>query len=254
MLRKPVFRSALMTITFIARGCHACLKEMMMRLIKRPRFALFLVPLFVLTACATQQTISDVWREDREVYAETDTRPTEVFSSANIASVSVMRFDAKSVKTIGGEIIDYIALGNNFTDDLIKGFYSYRKIKVAVGEYEDTIMETDYIERKSGDLDLRSAHTTRTVTFKAVPFKKIDAILSGRIEKFDEAPDAFERSYIEVTFRLVGTYDGEVFWITRMRGFYKDVIRVMVETISTGAYKEPVTTEEEEEEDTSDTP
>ncbi|MBI4976246.1 MAG: hypothetical protein HZC28_02130 [Spirochaetes bacterium] len=195
----------------------------------------------VIVSCAGKQTISSSWRDEKAVFIENDVAPKKVFSDAGIKSVSVMRFDAKSVHTLGGRVVDYVKLGEDFTDDVIKAFYSLGTIKVAVGEYGDTIEESDFIEKKSGDLDINTSHMRRTVTYKAVPFKKIDCILSGRIEKFDESSD-FYKSFVEVSFKVVGTYDGEVYWVTRMRGFYKDIVKTMVETIAKGTYTEPVDT------------
>ncbi|MEK6793375.1 MAG: hypothetical protein AABZ39_01265 [Spirochaetota bacterium] len=208
---------------------------------KAIRFFLMAVGIIALSGCASKQSISSQWREERGVFIENDTMPKKSFTDAALKSVSVMRFDAKSVRTIGGRLIDYVQLGENFTDDIIKGFYTLNSVKVAVGEYEDTIEESDYIEKKSGDLDISTSQLRRTITFKAVPFKKIDCMLSGRIEKFDEAPDYY-KSFIEVSFKVIGTYDGEVYWVSRIRGFYKDVVKTMVETISKGTYTEPVDT------------
>lgn len=178
-------------------------------------------------------------KDETKVFFENEIRPGSAFSEATVNSVAVMRFDGKSVKTYSGEVVDYIELANDFTDDIISGLYQVGKVKVAVGEYEDSISERDYIEKKSGDLDIRTTHTIREITFKAAPYKKIDALLSGRIEKFDRAPNYY-KSFIEVSFKLVSSYDGEVLWISRMRGEYRNVVKTLVVTLSSGKYSEPV--------------
>lgn len=206
------------------------------------KLILLAIMLLSTVSCATTQIagLGAAW-QNRDVYLETDTRPTKVLRNAKITSVAVMRFDAKSVRTEGGQIIDYISLGNNFTDDLMAVLYEQGRIKVAAGEYEDTIVERDYFERKMGDLEIRTSQMERSITYKAVPYKKIEGILSGRIEKY-EAGASFEKSFLEINLRLVSTYDGEIYWITKMRGFYKDIIYTIAETISQGEYIEPVST------------
>ncbi len=173
------------------------------------------------------------------IYVKTDIKPTSRFEEARIKSVSVLKFDAKYVKSKGGEIIDYINLSNKFTDDLLKRFYQTSKIDVALGEYEDKIIETDILEKKRGDLEVQGNTLKRSIEYKATPYKKIQAILGGRINKYQEA-DNWDKSYIEITLKLTDTYSGSIFWITDMRGFVKDVADTIVKSIIARKYTEPL--------------
>ncbi|MDD5065490.1 MAG: hypothetical protein PHF84_00450 [bacterium] len=173
------------------------------------------------------------------IYIETDIKPTSRFEEAKIKSVSVLKFDAKYCKTMGGEIIDYVDLSNKFTDNLLKRFYEMGKVDVALGEYEDKIIETDTLEKKRGDLELQGNTLQRSIEFKAVPYKKIETVLGGRINKYQEGED-WKKSFIEVTLRITDTYSGAVYWITEMRGYVKDVVETIVKSISEGKYTEPI--------------
>lgn len=173
------------------------------------------------------------------IYIETDIKPSPRFEEARLKSVSILKFDAKNVKSVGGEIIDYIDLSNRFTDALIKRFYEIGKIDVALGEYEDKIIETDTLEKKRGDLEVQGSMIQRSIEYKCTPYKKIESILSGRINKFQEGK-SWKKSFIEVTLKLTDTYTGAVYWITDMRGYVKDVVETIVKTISTGKYTEPI--------------
>lgn len=184
---------------------------------------------------------------------ETDIKPSSKFEEARIKSVSVLKFDAKYVKSLGGEIVDYIEISNKFTDDLLKRFYEIGKIDVALGEYEDRIIETDILEKKRGDLEILGNTLKRSIEFKATPYKKIESILSGRVNKFlpgtgktDKA--IWDSSFLDVTLKLTDTYDGSIYWITDMRGLTKDVIETIAQSISRGKYVEPLQLKKEEEE------
>lgn len=173
------------------------------------------------------------------IYIETDIKPSPRFEEARLKSVAVLKFDAKNVKSVGGEIIDYIDLSNRFTDTLLKRFYEIGKIDVALGEYENKIIETDMLEKKRGDLEVQGSMIQRSIEFKCTPYKKIESILSGRINKFQEGK-SWKKSFIEITLKLTDTYTGSVYWITDMRGYVKDVVETIVKTISTGKYTEPI--------------
>ncbi len=173
------------------------------------------------------------------IYINTDIKPSAKFEEARIKSVAVLKFDAKNVKSIGGEIIDYIDLSNKFTDSLLKRFYEIGKIDIALGEYEDKIIETDTLEKKRGDLEVQGSMIQRSIEFKCTPYKKIESILSGRINKFQEG-NSWKKSFIDITLKLTDTYTGAVYWITDMRGYVKDVIETIAKTISMGKYTEPI--------------
>lgn len=173
------------------------------------------------------------------IYIVTDIKPTSRFDEARIRSVSVLKLDAKYVKSQGGEIIDYIGLSNRLTDDLLKRFYEIGKVDVALGEYEDKVIETDTLERKRGDLEVQGNTLQRSIEYKATPYRKIETILSGRINKYQEGED-WERSFVEVTLKLTDTYTGAVYWITDMRGYVKDVVETIARSVSEGKYTEPI--------------
>ncbi len=173
------------------------------------------------------------------IYIETDIKPTTKFEEARIKSLAILKFDAKNVKSMGGEIIDYIDLSNKFTDDLLKKFYNQSKIDVALGEYEDKVIESDTLEKKRGDLEVRGSTLQRSIQFNCTPYKKIESVLRGRINKFQEG-DNWDKSFIDITLKLTDTYTGSIYWITDMRGYVKDVIDTIVKTVSSGKYKEPI--------------
>lgn len=187
------------------------------------------------------------------IYIETDIKPSPRFEEAKIKSVSVLKLDAKTVKTVKGEIIDYVNLSNRLTDDLLKRFYEMGRIDVALGEYEDRIVETDILEKKRGDLEVQGNTLQRSIEFRATPYKKIEAILGGRINKFQEGDD-WKKSFVDITLRLTDTYSGAVYWITDMRGYVKDVVETVARSISEGKYTEPIPLKEETAKETKKTP
>ncbi|HMA99415.1 MAG TPA: hypothetical protein VKS21_00375 [Spirochaetota bacterium] len=200
------------------------------------RLILNIICILFIIACATPTQMGTVWQGTKK-FIEADTKPKNIFTAKTIKSVSVMQFDAKGVKTLQGQIIDYMALGDTFTDDLIRTFYENGKIKVTVGEYVEEMALTDEVEKKVGDVNIKRSLAKSVVKYKAAPFRKVDALLSGRIVLF-EKEKPFEKSYIEVYLKLTDTYDGTVFWITRIRGFYGNVINTIVSTIESGEYNE----------------
>ncbi len=173
------------------------------------------------------------------IYIETDIKPSSKLEESKIKSVAVLKFDAKNVKTLGGNLVDYIYLSNKFTDDLIKKFYLLGKIDVALGEYEDKVIESDTLNRKKGDIEVEENSLNRSIVYKCTPYKKIESILGGTINKYQEGDD-WAHSFIEVTLRLTDTYSGTVYWVTDMRGYVKDVIETIARTISSRKYTEPI--------------
>ena len=173
------------------------------------------------------------------IYIETDIKPSSRFEEARIKSIAVLKFDAKYVKSKGGEIIDYIDLSNRFTDDLLKRFYEIGKVDVALGEYEDRVIETDILEKKRGDLEVQGNILKRSIEYKAAPYKKIETVLSGRVNKYQMGDD-WKHSFIDVTLKLTDTYSGTVYWITDIRGYEKDVVETIVQSVVKGKYTEPL--------------
>ncbi|MBN1898839.1 MAG: hypothetical protein JW827_08690 [Spirochaetes bacterium] len=198
---------------------------------------LFLLITFIWISCAGIKVPK--FTKKTGIYIETDIKPAAKFEEARIKSVSVLKFDSKNVKSVGGEIIDYIDLSNRFTDDLIKRFYEIGKVDVALGEYEDRVVETDTLEKKRGDLEVQGNILERSIEFKCAPFKKIQSILGGRVNKFQEGEE-WDKSFIDITLKLTDTYTGAVYWVTDMRGYIKDVVETIAKSISDGKYTEPI--------------
>ncbi len=195
----------------------------------------FLASLFFLIGCASDQFGG--FSGGGQVALETDTRPTQAFTDRKMTSLSVMTFDAKSVQTYRGSPVDYLELGRNFTDDLIRQFYSEGKIKISLGEYAETVQISDTVEKRLGDLNLKRNEVSSVITYKVTPFRKVDCAISGRITRW-QPESTPEKSFIEIYFKVTDTYDGTVYWITRMRGNYNNVLKTLTDTITTGLYTE----------------
>jgi len=178
--------------------------------------------------------------KEKEIYVDTKIKPGSKFEEAQIKSVAVLNFDAKDVQTIGGQVVNYFVLSKTFADSLIKKIYSLAKIDVALGQYEESVVETDTVDKKKGDLDINSTSLERSVRYNCVPFKKISAVLSGTINRYRPIGDGQGKSFISVTLKLTDSFDGTVYWITDMEGYYKDVVHTIAYTLSTGKYEEPV--------------
>ncbi len=174
------------------------------------------------------------------IYIVTDIKPSSRLEESKIKSVAVLKFDAKNVKTVSGDLVDYIYLSNKFSSDLIKKFYVLGKIDVALGEYEDKVIETDLLTRKRGDIEVDENSLNRSIQYKCTPYKKIESILGGTVNKYQEGDD-WAHSFIDITLRLTDTYSGAVYWVTDMRGYVKDVVETIVRTISERKYTEPMT-------------
>ncbi len=217
-------------------------------LLKRKILVLILIAILAgITACGMVGKGIKVPKLSKKtgIYIETDIKPTARFEEAKIKSVSILKFDAKYVRTKHGKIVDYIYISNKFTDNLLKRFYEIGKIDVALGEYEDRIIETDILEKKRGDIEIQGSMLKRSIEFKATPYKKIESIMSGRINKYQQGQD-WNKSFIEITLKLTDTYSGAIYWITDMRGYMKDVTETIVQSVNKGKYTEPLPVKKEE--------
>lgn len=177
---------------------------------------------------------------EREVYIDTKIKPGAKFEEARIRSVAVMNFDARDVETIGGRPVNYFVLSRTFADEIVKRIYGLGKIDVALGQYEDSVVETDTVDKKKGDLYITATSVERSVRYNCVPFKRIQAVLSGTINRYRPIGDGKGKSYIHITLRLTDNQDGTVYWVTDMEGYYKDVVHTIAYTLSSGKYEEPV--------------
>lgn len=202
---------------------------------KQPRALSLLAALFLIGGCAsTPDTINP---SGTGPSIQTDTRPATLFSEKKIASITVMGFDGKGVQTYRGALVDYVDLARNFTDDLLRSFYEGGRIRVSLGEVVDTVAVADTVEKRVGDFNIKRSELATTVTYKASPYRKVDAVLSGRITRFS-SENSYDKSYLEIYFKLTDPYDGTVYWISRMRGTWRNVIDTLTETLEAGAYSE----------------
>lgn len=199
----------------------------------------------VLVLMAIILSASFISAAQAEIYIDTQTKPGSKFEEAKLKSVAILTFETRDIETIGGKVVNYMRLARMFSDDLIKKIYSLAKIEVALGQYEDYIIETDTVDKKKGDLYIDSSSVQRSVRYNCTPFKKIQAVLTGSINRYRLVGDGRGISYIHVTLKLTDSYDGTVYWITDMEGYYQDVIHTIAYTLSSGKYEEPVATIEE---------
>jgi len=172
-----------------------------------------------------------------EVFVDSELKPMKGLEEADINSVAVVNFDASAVKEKG---VDKIALRDMVTYDIIREMYQLGKIRVIQGTAVQGVQEAEKIEVTKGDYETAKSIIERTVTYKYNPYQKVDAVLSGRITDYviiDEDDPSY--NYIEIQLQLVDSVDGTIYWITRIRGNYKDVIYTIAHTISNKTYTEP---------------
>lgn len=201
--------------------------------------ALFSITMFIMVfAFMTGSALA----KPKEIYIDTKTKPSAKFEEAKIKSVAILNFDAKDLQIVGGDPVNYIKLSKMFSDDLIKKIYTLGKIDVALGQYEDYVIESDTVDRKKGDLYINSTSFERSVKYNCVPFKKINAVLTGSINRYRSIGDGRGTSFINITLKLTDSYDGTVYWISEMEGYYKDVVHTIAYTLNSGKYEEPVET------------
>ena len=205
--------------------------------------------IFNVIICGVFIFVTLAFSKEKEIMIDTKIKPGSKFEEARIKSVAVMNFEARDVETIGGRMVNYFVLSRNLSDDIIKKIYSLGKIDVALGQYEESVTETDTVDKKKGDLFINSTSLQRSVHYNCLPYKKIQAVLTGTINKYRPIGDGKGKSYIHITLKLTDNYDGTVFWVTDMEGYYKDVVHTIAYTLSSGKYEEPVEIVEEKSSD-----
>lgn len=172
-----------------------------------------------------------------EVYVESDLRPIDGFDQTDIQAVAVLNFDASAIKE---KNIDKIALRDAIAYDIIKLLTEQKKIRVIQGQAVQTVQERETAEGTRGDYEAVTSTIERLVTYKYNPYQKVDAVLSGKVinyEVIDEDRPGY--NYIELWIQLVDSVDGTMYWTTKIRGNYKDIVYTITHTISSKVYTEP---------------
>jgi len=176
-------------------------------------------------------------RRIQEIYVETELKPIDKFDQTDIQAVSVLNFDASAVKEKG---VDKIALRDSIAYDIIRNLYEQKKVRVIHGQAVQSVEEREIVQMTKGDYETAVSTIERLVTYKYNPYQKVDAILSGKILDYvviDEDNPGY--NYIEMLIQLVDAVDGTMYWVTKIRGNYKDVIYTITYTISNKVYTEP---------------
>ncbi|MBU1078482.1 MAG: hypothetical protein KKH98_14385 [Spirochaetes bacterium] len=172
-----------------------------------------------------------------ETYIETDLKPIEGFDQTDIQAVAVLNFDASAIKA---KEVDNISLRDAIGYDIIRNLFDQKKIRVIQGQAVQSVQEREVIEATRGDYEAATSTIERLVTYKYNPYQKVDALLTGKVIDYliiDEDNPGY--NYIELLIMLVDSVDGTFYWVSKIRGNYKDVIYTITHTISAKTYTEP---------------
>ena len=172
-----------------------------------------------------------------EVYVESDLKPIDGFDQTDIQAVAVLNFDASAIQDSD---VDNIALRDAIAYDIMRNLYDQKKVRVIQGQAVQSVVEREMIQATRGDYEAATSTIERLVTYKYNPYQKVDAVLSGKVIDYiivDEDNPGY--NYIELKVELVDSVDGTIYWITKIRGNYKDVIYTLTYTISEKVYTEP---------------
>lgn len=191
---------------------------------------LFIISIFIFYNFVSCQKIT-------ETYIETDLKPVKGFDQTDIQAVAVLNFDASTIKAKG---IDNIALRDAIAYDIIRNLYEQKKVRVIQGQAVQSVQEREIIQTTRGDYEAATSTIERLVTYKYNPYQKVDAILTGKVIDYmvvDEDNPGY--NYIELLIQFVDSVDGTFYWVTKIRGNYKDVIYTVTHTVSEKNYTEP---------------
>lgn len=175
----------------------------------------------------------------QEIYIESDLMPVAQFSQVDCRSIAILNFDASAINR---KDVDSISLRDAVVYDVTKALYQLQdpeRLMVIQGDAVQTVQETETIQSTKGDYEASAATIQRLVVYKYNPYQKVDAILSGRILNYIPNEDNLPYSYIELMIKLVNNIDGSIYWITKLRGNYKDVIYTIAHTLRNKNYTEP---------------
>lgn len=172
-----------------------------------------------------------------ETYIETDLKPIQGFDQTDIQAVAILNFDASAIRD---EDVDNIALRDAIAYDIIRNLFEQKKTRVIQGQAVQSVQERETIQATRGDYEAATATIERLVTYKYNPYQKVDAILSGKVIDYmviDEDRPGY--NYIELLVQLVDSVDGTFYWVSKIRGNYKDVVYTITHTVSEKNYTEP---------------
>jgi len=163
--------------------------------------------------------------------------PLDGFENSNLKAIAILKFDTGAVKEKG---VDTVELRDSFAFDLAKSVYQQKKLRVIEGEIIKSVSEKETLERVKGDFSAATTTVSRDVTYEYNPFQKVDALLTGKIQRYKRVDTRNRsRNYIEVLIKLIDSVDGTVFWITRLSGSYGDVVYTISHTLSTKVFTPP---------------
>ena len=155
--------------------------------------------------------------------------PMKGFDKVDLKSIAVQQFDTTAIKNDSG---DPVELRNRLEYDIIKGLYQANKIKVIQAYAIKSIDESEILERSKGDLMVNSTKIIKQVHYDYDPYHKVNSILSGFILQYDQKKVDPTNDDLEISIRIVDAVDGNIYWITRMKGLYKNIVYTIVNTIS----------------------
>ncbi len=171
-----------------------------------------------------------------EKYIETELYPIESYQYSDVEAIAVLNFDASIIKN---KKVDNIALRQKITYDITKGLYQTGKVRVIQGQTLSEMGEIEIAQNTKGDYKAKTSTIQREVKYEVNPFQKVDAVLSGKVVDYELNRQDPDYDYIEMIIQLADNVDGTLYWVSRIKGYYKDVIYTTCNTIANHTYTEP---------------